>query len=96
MLDHITEKHCDPEREKGFEAEHLSIWSAQKSADRQTNRPRDGKIRRDAAREQTDRMRESIEQVPVTSAPVGTTIRIPLHQPRTIDAYTMHRPQRHK
>lgn len=31
-----------------------------------------------------DRMRESIELVPVTSAPVGTTIKLPLDRPRTI------------
>lgn len=30
-----------------------------------------------------ERMRESIEQVPATSAPVGTTIKLPLDQPHT-------------
>lgn len=72
--------------EKGLEQ---SISPSGPSKKRETDRKTHPEMERERREERSmranrDRMRESIELVPVTSAPVGTTIKLPLDRPRTI------------
>lgn len=67
---------------KRFGKEHLSIWSKLKR-------------RRDSGGEE-EWMRGSIEEVPATSVPVGTTMKLALDRPHTIYVHTKPRAPRCK
>ncbi|KAL7370855.1 hypothetical protein ABVT39_012995 [Epinephelus coioides] len=96
-LDHMTRSiviRSEKGLERSISPSGQKMGETGRKAGTETEREREGATQRGS--KQRERMRESIEQVPATSAPVGTTIKLPLDQPHTIYARTMHRSQRRK